>query len=111
MTNYTFRTYTKQRNNTEFNKIKELASNTTHLVFCTVVQTGENDGPKDLYSKETKPLNNAQLSKELGLKTKVVKKRKMKGEIIFTCEKSYKEALMKLIHFENDPTLEELRNI
>ena len=44
---YTFYAYTKQTNNSEFNKIKELAGDKTNLAFRTVVQTGGKDSMED----------------------------------------------------------------
>ncbi len=39
MAKYAFRAYTKQKNNAEFNKVKELASDATNLSFRTVIHT------------------------------------------------------------------------
>ena len=111
MAEYTFCAYTKHRNNCEFNKTKELASDKTNLAFCTVVQTGGKDVTEYLCLKETKLMNNAQLSTELGFKIKTTRKRKAKEEIIGGYEKPYKEALDKLLYFANYPVLAKLSKI
>ena len=89
MAEYAFRSYTKQQNNNEFNKIKALASDKTNLAFRAAVQTGGMDVKGKLDTKVVKTKTNARLMSQLGLQAKASRKRKTKEEIISGYNKAY----------------------
>ena len=77
---FTFRAYTKRKNNDTFNGIKELASDKSNLAFRTIVQTGGRDVKDESDSKPSKP-NNHKVMKELGLQKAQTKTIKSKEEV------------------------------
>ena len=77
---FTFRAYTKRKNNDTFNGIKELASDKSNLAFRTIVQTGGRDVKDESDSKPSKP-NNHKVMKELGLQKAQTKTVKSKEEV------------------------------
>jgi hypothetical protein len=97
---YSFRAYTKQINNEDFNKIKTLASDKTNLAFRIQVQVGGHDGVKD--TKKLSPTNaiiseqaNTNIASELGVKLSGTV-RKSKEQKIKEYKAPYDSAIAKL---------------
>lgn len=95
------RSYTKQKNNREFNKIKELASDATNLAFRTVIQMGGKDGREETNAKQTHA-SNKELMKSLGMKPKA--ERRTKQQITADMQAPFVDAIDKLYRNDCDPT-------
>ena len=101
MAEYTFRSYTKRKNNDTFNGVKELASDKTNLAFRTIVQTGGKDVKEETDEKQSKQ-NNQKVMKELGLKKAQSKQVKSKEEVTKSYLGPFNEAMKRLLENEND---------
>jgi len=108
MAEYTFRSYTKRKNNDTFNGIKGLASDKTNLAFRTLVQTGGKDVKEQSDDKQSKP-NNEKVMKELGLKKTQSKQVKSKEEVTKSYLGPFNKAMKRLLENENDVEKAKLR--
>ena len=103
---FAFRAYTKQRNNSEFNKPKALASDTTNLAFRTQVQTG-NHGASSNDSNKSKTVTTSQMLNGLGVKggAKSTTTRRSKAQIIESYKgEPYNTAMSKLLDNKDPAT-------
>ena len=109
---FSFRAYTKFKNNTEFNKIKALASDQTNVAFRTQVQTGGIKGEAEAKSDSSNQpaVSKTTLSNTLGVKAaKSKSKKRTQAEIIEDYKNNHYQTALNILR-ENQTDVTKLKN-